>query len=156
MDGMAVVNERTYLSFIPPSQVKTILTTYFSHTLSTLKDSEAWAHPEFIRLAQDDLKPEFEGYTKPKEKIRGLARTTGIHLMEHLSWEDIHDIIEKLSQKAVCVSGVRYPGRYVYVLACWAGGENPHAPENECYPVPNLKHTESALRAFIKELQELL
>lgn len=155
MDGIEVINESTL--FISPSDLRVIISTYLRHEIGVLRASEAWAHPDFLRIAQDNLKPEAtEWIRKPKERIRGLARTTGQHILDKLSWDDVHVIMQKLGAQSVAVSGVRYPGRYVYVLAVWTGHEDQHAEHNNIYPPVKFKHIVSAFKALLKELKDYI
>lgn len=141
------------LAFIPPSQIKYILSTYFAHELTTLAQSENWGHPDFIKIVESELQPaEHEGKAKPVLP-KGLSPTTNTEIMERVFWSDIHAIILKFTEKPVRVNGVRHYGRYVYVLSCWCGYEDPHAEENQQYPEPTDEHIANAVKAFIKELQ---
>jgi hypothetical protein len=151
-----VAKSEKRLAFIPPQQIKYILRTYFAHELTTLYQAENWGHPDFIKFVESELTtPEYEGVSKPVPP-KGLDPSTNTEIMDRVFWSDIHAIIMKFAEMSVAVSGVRYPGRYVYVLACWCGNENPHAGENQKYPIPTDAHIASAIKAFIKELQELL
>ena len=158
MDVIEVISESINgsLPFVSITDLKLIISIYLRHEIGTLRASEAWAHPDFLRIAQDDLKPAFEAFEHPKEMIRDLARTTGQHLLDKLSWDDVQAIMTKLAEKTVAVSGVRYPGRYVYVLAVWTGHEDQHAEHNSIYPPVTFKHIVSAVKALLKELKDYI
>lgn len=158
LDGMAVRDEAKRIPFIPPSHIKPLIINYFAHGIAELQKLESWAAPDYLRLMQTYMSGEStnDKVKKHTQDVRGLARTTGLHLLDVLSYNDIHDIITKLSKQFISVSGVRYEGRYVYVLACWSGIENPHAEYNQKYPVPTNKQTAAAVKVFIKEIGALL
>lgn len=158
LDGMAVRDEGKRLSFIPPSHIKPLLIDYFAYGIAELQKLEDWASPEYFKLMKTYMSGESSNdkVKKHTQDVRGLARTTGLHITDVLSYNDIHDIITKLSKQFVPVSGVQYEGRYVYVLACWCGIEKPHAEYNQKYPVPTNKQTVAAVKVFIKEIGALL
>ena len=129
--------------FIPTSDIQRVLSVYFSQSYS-----------ELIKRDNEIVSKEVQAMSYDSDMIP----TTGASVFDVLEWSIVKTIIDKLEQIIVNVSNVQYEGRYVYVLACWAGKEDPTNENNiiNFGPEPKAKHLESALRAFLKELNKVI
>lgn len=143
MAGMVAIVDRQ-IPFIPITDLKHLLSVYFL--------------TPYDMLLKRDNRDTLQGAKAITYDGDDCGPTTGQSLFEKLQWADVKSVITALEDQTVAVSGVQYQGRYAYVLACWVHREDPTVAENieQFGPVPTRKNTESALKAFLKEIKVYL
>lgn len=136
------------------NEIKAIIREYYhTNDFHKLTEPERWAHPDFVALAESDLrgpgKPNERGF---KHKHRVLIRTTGQSLKEQLLWADIRDILIRLEGQTVRIGEIAISGWYAYVLQQWVG----FGKLNEDWPEPTDAHQASAIKVFARGIEKLI
>ena len=134
------------------SEIKSIVADYYHHDYQRLTEPERWAHPDFIKLAEDDLKPPGKSDRKLKHGTRILIRSTGKPLRERLLWADLRTIFLTFEAEAHRVGEIAITGWTAYVLKRWVS----KGKVNEDWPEIKSHHTETAVKKLIARIEMLL
>ena len=150
---IAALNE-TRVTYHSISEIKSIVADYYHHDYIKLTEPERWAHPDFIKLAEDDLKPpaKEQRLFREQQKPKILIRSTGKPLRERLLWADLRAVFQAFDAESHRVGEIAIPGWTGYVLRRWVSGckVNPDWPEVKSH------HTETAVRKLIARIEMLL
>lgn len=134
------------------SEIKSIVSDYYHHDWHKLTEPERWAHPDFVKLAEDDLKPPGKSDRKLKHPPKILIRSTGKPLRERLLWADLRTIFKTFEAEATRIGEVTFTGWTAYVLRQWVSA----GKRIDDWPEVKSQHTETAVRKLIARIEMLL